>query len=45
MFFQFALEPDAPVDDCTGDILPLDFAGDPTLAATYLATGDIWENL
>jgi hypothetical protein len=45
MFFQFALEPDAPVDDCTGDMLPLDFAGDPTLAATYLGAADIWENL
>ncbi len=45
MFFQFALDPDEPVDDCTSDILPLDFAGDPDLAAAYLATGDVWENL
>jgi pimeloyl-ACP methyl ester carboxylesterase len=45
MFFQFALEPDEAVDDCTGDIVALDFAGDSTLANTYLATDDIWENL
>ena len=44
MFFQFALDPQAPVDDCTGDIVPLDFSGTPTLAATYLDATDIWDD-
>ena len=45
LFLDFALDPSQPVDDaCLADVLPLDFAGDATLALGAFGRDDIWEN-
>jgi pimeloyl-ACP methyl ester carboxylesterase len=43
MMFFWVKDPSAPVYDCIGDILALDFKSTPQLAA-YLGTADMWEN-
>lgn len=43
MFYEFVLDPTAPLPDCLGDVEPLDFAGSVELAQQVFGTDDIWE--